>query len=466
MRALRVVSGVALLVVLVACGGGPSPSAPVPSATPPPAKLATSAPAAAVDLANASPVGDELSGPKVKSVEIDLAYGCALYEDGRVACWGGAGPSGPSIVVDLPQADALRVGGGFACARAKGDRSLWCWGENHMGQLGRRKASSGSAPLAQVTTRSGAPLVVDDFIVGGAHACALAGGEVSCWGDSGDGQCGRMTKPPARGDWPGVLEPVVVFRGATRLFGGASTVCAVDERAQLWCWGGQDAGYSGHGAVTKPKPVAVEGRVQAMSFTTGHACLLNDAGSVFCRGWNPGGQLGSAGRPQKELDGKGAWHGDFEPRFVRITELGEKYKSVAVANEETCAVSTGGEVTCLGTPYWTQPIARNGVTAAPSPWRPHCETRPASPPASFPTPRPASGKGTSSLSSEPPMPTFTTWACAPRPEPGLRDVVLVTAAMGRRCTLHADGHARCVGERPTGGTRVIDDVPAVVDLPR
>ncbi len=463
------------LLVLAACGGDRDPGgapARAPSLDVP--AIAVAHVDAGGPLAKAAPVAP--TWPRVKSIDLDLFYACALFEDGRVACWGrreanGAFSAKAEIVDGIPPMDRLEVGGNFACARASADRGLWCWGEGQSGQLGTRKVASGLQPPARVRDRGGKPLVAEDFLVGSSHVCVLTpDGAVSCWGGSTSGECGRMAKHDATGNWLPVLEPAVVFRGATRLFGGAYTSCAVDAKEQLFCWGSQEAGYSGKGDTAAPKKVAVEGRVKDMAFASGHACLLNDAGHVFCRGWNPGGQLGSAGRPQKEMDGKGPWHEDFEPELVRIVELAKTYTSVAASRHETCAVSTDHDLTCLGTPDWTTNLTRNVAAgrgaATPTPWRPHCTEVEVPAPASFrrpPAPVPSTSNG-------PPLvaagPRFTTWSCNPRPEPGMDDVVAVAADMGRRCTVHADGRVRCVGERAFGTRRTIDDAPALVELPR
>lgn len=464
--------------VLVACGGDHEPpSAPVraPVLDVPPIVAAPGD--AGAPLAKAPPPAP--TWPRVKSITLDLFYACALYEDGRVACWGQRDARGgvvatPALVEGIPPVDRLQAGGNFACARATADKALWCWGENHAGQLGTRKAGGGFQPPTRVLDRAGKPLAVDDLIVGSSHVCALTpDGAVSCWGDSVSGQCGRMAKHDATGNWVPVLEPAVVFRGATRLLGGAYTSCALDAKDQLSCWGSQEAGYSGKGDTPTPKKITVQGRVKDMAFASGHACLLNDAGQVFCRGWNAGGQLGSAGRPQKEMDGKGPWHEDFEPELVRITELGKTYTSIAASRHETCAVSTDHDLTCLGTPDWTTSLTRNVAAGRgapkPSPWRPHCTEREVPAPSSFrrpPAPVPTSLPTASPIPSIGGGPRFTTWSCNPRPEAGMDDVVAVAADMGRRCTVHADGRVRCVGERTDGNARTIDDAPVVVELPR
>lgn len=395
-------------------------------------------------------------------MDLGLFNGCALYEDGRVACWDRphADATGTiEIVSGLPKIDRLEVGFHFACARAAEDQSLYCWGGNEAGQLGRGVKSKVSETPTKVTLGARSPVVAKDFLVGSGHLCVLSPtGEVSCVGSNVSGQCGKR---PAQvgGAWVPVVTPNVVFRGAVRLFGGEETSCAVDAAEKLHCWGGQDGGYSGKGDTFTPRAIKTPGPVRAMSFATGHSCVLADDGSVHCRGWNPGGELGSAGRPQKELDGLGAFDDDFEPELVRVVELKDRYVSIAAARHETCAVSTSGTLTCIGTPDWLTRLSRVSRGAGPAPRTGTCTFEPVPPPASYKPPPAPRG------SSMPPTPaTFTRARCTGAPELGLADVVSVSATMGRRCTVHRDGRARCVGERGDGAPG-IDDTPVVLALP-
>lgn len=449
--------GVAFLLVLAAACASPNPLPHAPPTSLPIAPV-TSVPTDAGSAPAAAETSPEPPTPGVRALSVGFDYACVVLVDQRVVCWGHRDNQGwhaAPVVIDIPPADRVRVGADFACARMVHDHSLQCWGENRNGVLGRRKVSHDFEPPAVVLDRAGSPLPVDDFLVGSSHVCVLApSGVVSCWGNSISGEAGKKPVQDASGRWVPVLEPVVVFRGAVRLYGGAETSCAVDAKEQLHCWGGQDAGYSGLGDTFTPKLIATPGPVRAMAFASGHSCILIEGGTVHCRGWNPGGQLGAAGRPQKGLDGKGAHHADFEPRFVRIGELTKTYRSLAAARHETCAVSTEGELTCIGTPDWVTALSRHpaNAKARPATWQPRCQQVPSAPPPTF---KPPAGSA---------LPQFTTWTCNPVPEPGTNDVVEVAAEMGRRCTLHVDGRVRCVGQRHDGTKTVIDDEPALVDL--
>src|SRR5439155_20766107 len=91
--------------------------------------------------------------------------------------------------VNLPGALAVALGGGFTLALAP-DRTVWAWGANHRGQLG---ADTGLAPgtlPGTVTSNSDAPVRVRGLsgvsaIAGGNNfgLALLSDGTVWAWGD-------------------------------------------------------------------------------------------------------------------------------------------------------------------------------------------------------------------------------------------------------------------------------------------
>ncbi len=394
----------AFFFAVAACG---SAAAPPPVAVPPTAAPPASATASPPVTAEPAP-----PKPKIDAFEVALGYSCALTE-GKVACWDGANAS---WIDTLPPVDRMHAGFKFGCARAAADHALWCWGVDSNGQLGRGKATpSGSLPAAVVPGDDGKPRIVEDFATGDDFVCALSAGDaglVHCWGRSVSGEAGVMAKHDPKGEWIPVLVPKLVFRGAKRLYGGTNTSCVVNAKEELWCWGDQDAGYNSHGATAVPQHIAVSGHVKAMSFGSGHSCLLQDDGAALCRGWNGGGQLGSAGTPQHALDGKGAHDTDFLAAFTKIPELSGSYVDIAASRHETCVVDAQHHMSCIGTFGNTrQQFAQLGSA-------------------------------------------------------GFGEVVKVAATMGRRCALDTAGVVRCIGENGHFGSDPADPTPVEVKLPQ
>jgi hypothetical protein len=421
LKLIRLV-GLGLGVLLSVCctaarpptSGPADPTEPRPVVGLPPPSVTTAPAAPDASAAPASVV-------KVVAVGLALSYGCALVDTHKVFCWGRGGSDGeaaPAYVEGLPEVEGIGVGQLFGCARAVADGSLYCWGINHAAQLGMGTQDAPEQqtyhPAAQVLDAKGAPLVVRDFLVGGSHACGLTpASEVLCWGSSIMGEAGGHPGHDAKGNWLSVVHPKIVMRDGVRLFGGDMTSCAVNTKEELFCWGDQDGGYSAYGASVTPRRISAPGPVRRMTFGSGHSCLITDAPGVFCRGWNPGGQLGSAGTPQAPMDGKGARHSDFRAAFTRVPELAKKYVSLAASRNETCGVTETADLECLGTPDWP---------------------------------------GAQTMTSATHQPMF-------------ENAAIVVADMGERCVLDREAVLRCVGERRVGRHVVADLTPRVIAPP-
>lgn len=117
----------------------------------------------------------------------------------EVRCWGsnqrgqlGAPLTEPryatraTAVAGLGPADEVHAAGAFTCARVAG--RVWCWGANHRGQLGDGTFTDRAAPVEVMLPRDEAFVEV---ATGEEHACArTAAGRVYCWGSNHLGQLG------------------------------------------------------------------------------------------------------------------------------------------------------------------------------------------------------------------------------------------------------------------------------------
>jgi alpha-tubulin suppressor-like RCC1 family protein len=131
---------------------------------------------------------------------VGLAPGCAVLTDGGITCAGkndygqvGDGTHAdrktPVPVVGVSSAVGVAVGGWHKCAWLK-DGSAWCWGSNSLGQLG--PTGFGSDQPTPVMVEGVAGVVA--MALGSLHTCALVkDGSVWCWGDDTTGQLGRKT---------------------------------------------------------------------------------------------------------------------------------------------------------------------------------------------------------------------------------------------------------------------------------
>ena len=145
---------------------------------------------------------------------------CAIHENGELVCWregflddGAPQPAGRFTAVSVGRAHLKRahlyatpdtgsLTGGTACAIRESGEAV-CWGNNDYGQA--------DAPSGRFTAVS----------VGGAHACGLQeSDELECWGDNNF--YSQTDAPEGR------------FRALST---GLYHSCAIRESGELACWG-------------------------------------------------------------------------------------------------------------------------------------------------------------------------------------------------------------------------------------
>ncbi|MDB4932832.1 MAG: regulator of chromosome condensation [Myxococcaceae bacterium] len=201
---------------------------------------------------------------------------CAIVRGGGVRCssWVRNLPDGTSETVDtpadLPVTDLVRADGApldgvvevgvglyHACARRR-DGTVWCWGTNQYGQLaaplplgdgGGLGASEAARQIAGVT--GAVSLGVGDFF-----ACALAAGDVRCWGNASLGRVGGFSRAvacansndcaPTPVSVEGLAELVDAYRSpAVQIAAGAEETCVRLANGHVWCWGYNHVGQLG-----------------------------------------------------------------------------------------------------------------------------------------------------------------------------------------------------------------------------
>jgi hypothetical protein len=96
---------------------------------------------------------------------------------------------------------------------------------------------------------------VTDVSAGSQHMCAVAGGNVHCWGDNTDLQLG--VPAPAYSETP---VQVPLGESAVEVAAGTAHTCAITSSGAVFCWGANVAGERGDGSVPRPLvPVPVLG---------------------------------------------------------------------------------------------------------------------------------------------------------------------------------------------------------------
>ena len=163
------------------------------------------------------------------------------------------------------------------------DGTVWCWGDNSMGELGNNSTTQSNVPV-QVTGLTG----VTTIGAGGYnHTCALkADGTVWCWGNNASGELGDGTTTERHSPTQVTgLTGVSVIATTTSFYG----TCVLKTDGTVWCWGQNGVGELGDGTVTnRLTPVQVTGLtgVSVVSTSNSTVCALKIDGTVWCWGSN------------------------------------------------------------------------------------------------------------------------------------------------------------------------------------
>jgi alpha-tubulin suppressor-like RCC1 family protein len=327
-------------------------------------------------------------------------FGCALFTDGQVACFGlnGSGQLGRSLALGVASTDAgllaltnvrqIAATSLHACA-VDTSNALRCWGENSSSQLGTGTTDA----VAPMSVRTGVASVVvglahtcvvltsngtiecvggytsgqrgdggavtvnatwsavmglsnvDKLVSGNNHLCALNDGVVSCWGSNSDGQIGIGTF----GTNIVTPTPIVGLTGVDDIDAGANHTCALVD-GTVYCWGANASYQSGAAAITDllfatAVPSITDATAIAAADT--HTCVQREGGSVTC--WGSGAH-GESGR--------------FSTSSSRTTIAGDGYDGLATGPMASCALTGNGDVACWGDGAAT---ALDGDSSSPRP---------------------------------------------------------------------------------------------------
>lgn len=227
----------------------------------------------------------------------------------------------PRVCADDPSCDGARhveVGDGFACAVRRTSGRIACWGtEAALGQLGDGTSTPSRVPVGAVGIADATELALSDRT-----ACAMSETQLWCWGDNALGQLGA-------GDGASATTPTAVSLVLTRLYAGASTICASGGPTQ--CWGGGIAGASlvladdcaGTPCARRPTEQTSLELLDAIA-DEGHSCVVRGA-ALACAGANTFGEVGDGTRDARES-------------LTMVPGLATVW-SVATTMTATCAIS-------------------------------------------------------------------------------------------------------------------------------
>lgn len=325
--------------------------------------------------------------PAPVDIELGYQFGCLVWSDGRVSCWGSAceGRLGnhpdpdcdpapdPTPVRSLvpvlarespggdPVSDVVQIAAAFTTTCAlKQDGSVWCWGSNSAGQLGAGVADAVSHGPVQVVTATGGPLgSIERIGAGGFHFCALdEAGALWCWGENGHNQLGLTDFAGAPDQRHSAEQAISLGDSYAKFSAGGEHTCAVAEIGvddQTVCWGRNNLGQTGTSTTMDPADVISPtevlreesngslGSADALTLGNRFSCAsIVGPDRLYCWGQNAGHALGDQDVPTG-ADGPTAWLARRN-----VLELPTGVDEIAAGDTFACARLYNGDVHCWG----------------------------------------------------------------------------------------------------------------------
>ncbi|HEY4799569.1 MAG TPA: hypothetical protein VII99_10875, partial [Bacteroidia bacterium] len=227
----------------------------------------------------------------VLSISAGNYHSLALENDGTVWAWGqndfgqlGKGDTlsvaTPTQVIGLSNIIAISAGSQFSLA-LKNDGTVWAWGDNTNGQLGDGTKQNKRKTPVQVLGLTG----ITAISAGDYHSMALRNDKsVWTWGANNSGQLGI-------GTWSDTTLPVKVhgLANAIAIDAGGSHSLALRNDGLIWAWGSNSYGELGNGTTTNdsvPGMVQLLSNVTAISAGGDHSLALKNDSTVWMWGFD------------------------------------------------------------------------------------------------------------------------------------------------------------------------------------
>lgn len=238
-------------------------------------------------------------GFQFRQISVGYQYTCAVTTGDRAYCWGqnahgelgdGTTSTQPIPVPAAPNLRFREVQAGFftTCGLTTANR-VYCWGSSAGGRMGTgTSAETNGNPPTQIAGGR----TYNQVEVGMSHACAVTfTNEIYCWGDNHYGQLGDSTAVKRRNS----PRRVWGTQSFAKVSAGWQLTCAVTTGKTAYCWGYGGNGEVGDGSnLNRWEPRRVAGGLSFGRVTSGvnANCGETTGNRAYCWGFNGFGSLG------------------------------------------------------------------------------------------------------------------------------------------------------------------------------
>ena len=247
-----------------------------------------------------SPVQTVTFGTNWKQVSCGNAHTTAIKTDGTLWSWGrnSYGALGDNTIAHKSspvQTIAFGInwkqvdGGFYHTAAIKTDGTLWTWGYNNAGQLGDNTITNRSSPVQTVVFGTNWKQVSAGITL---TVAIKTDGTLWCWGQNTLGELGDNTTTSRSSP----VQTVTFGTNWKQVSAGNNHIAATKTDGTLWCWGYNIVGQIGDNTATsKSSPV------QTTTYGTNwkqvdcgyrHTTAIKTDGTLWTWGYNNLGQLG------------------------------------------------------------------------------------------------------------------------------------------------------------------------------